>query len=86
MQTYPKAENYKALAHLAVQRLGQSRLDTQGIAAAAGSLRSGIRTRLDTLRVERLKAPSLVRDVPVEPTDREALSRMRRGDYEWQRR
>ena len=81
-----KAENYKALAHLAVKRLGQSRLDTQGIAAAASSLRSGIRSRMNTLRVEPLQAPALLRDVPATPSDRAALSRMRRGDYQWQRR
>ena len=61
------------------------------IATAAGTLRSGIRQRLDTLRslppemTLSGRTPSRF-PVVLPPADQEALSRMRRGQYDWQRR
>ena len=90
-RTALKAYNYQALARLTLTRLGQGNLSMNRIATAAGTLRSGIRQRLDTLRTLppemtlNGRTPSRF-PVVLPPTDQEALSRMRRGQYDWQRR
>ncbi len=86
-----KAHNYQALARLTLVRLGQGNLNTDRIATAASTMRSGIRQRLDTLRNLPPDMTLSVRTqsrfpVVLPPTDQEALSRMRRGQYDWQRR